>query len=290
MAGWRNPFAAADSKAVGGPQPQPRQEQTRQEPNRQENKSGTVPEGDKGTKGPKQAQSGDDPMLNFESLWQPDMDEKGVPKVKTDNSKKSYLPQIDAKKFEEMVGKMDFTRDFTPEHIEAVKGGGDGAVSALAAMMNGVGRRAFTSSFAAANKLSEQGFSAARDRFMSEVPDHVRDLMVDNELSGSAEYSKNPALAPIVSSVKKQYLQKFPKATAGEINTAVNQYFAYLGKELNKPKGDQNSEQTDNAKKLRRGDGDADFMDWIAKEVGEVGDSPFAGRDDPNGNPDLESQ
>lgn len=276
MLNWAatNPFKKADAKASGTSSPQ-------QQPKQQDKTQQVDPNKDNKQQQNKQTDTGDDPLLNFSSLWQPDMDEKtGQPKVKQDNSKKSYLPSIDPKKFEEMVGKMDFTRDFTPEDIEAVKAGGDGAVQALANMMNGVGRRAFSSSFAAANKIAEQGFSGAKDRFMSEVPDHVREMMIDSELHGSEEFMKNPALAPIVSTVKKQYLQKFPKASPAEINSAIKQYFSYLGGELNKSKPDPNKQQDDNASRLRKGDVNADFMEWISKEVGEGNISPFAESED----------
>lgn len=281
MVNWAaaNPFKKADTKAAT-PQQQPQNktqdkgktEESNLEPNKNKNKN---------------SQEGDDPLLNFESLWQPDLDEKGQPKVKQDNKSKSYLPTVDSKKFGEMVNQMDFTRDFDDTDLADLREGGDKGIQATMRMINKANRRSFQSAFAAANKMAEQGFSGARDRFMGEVPDHVRDMMLDSELSSSAEYMKNPALSPIVNTVKKQYLQKFPKATPSEINNAINQYFAYLGGELNKKKPDPNQTQDDHATKLRRGAPDADFMEWISKEVGDGAANPFASGDD---NPDLESQ
>lgn len=281
MVNWAaaNPFKKADTKS----QTVQQQPATKQQQNKTD--SGTVPDPNK--KQQNNQQEGNDPLLNFESLWQPDVDAKGQPVVKQDNKSKSYLPQVDPKKFGDMVNTMDFTRDFDETDLAELREGGDKGIQATMRMINKAGRRSFQSAFAAANKMAEQGFAGARDRFMGEVPDHVRDMLVDSELSSSAEYAKNPALAPIVATVKKQYLQKFPKATSSEINNAINQYFAYLGGELNKKKPDPNQTEENNSAKLRKGVPDADFMEWISKEVGDGNANPFATGDD---NPDLESQ
>lgn len=276
MVNWAaaNPFKKADTKA----------QTTQQQPavkQQQQNKTDNGLNPDPNKKQQQNGQEGNDPLLNFESLWQPDIDAKtGQPVVKQDTKSKSYLPSVDPKKFGEMVEKMDFTRDLDETDLAELREGGDKGIQATMRMLNKASRRAFQSAFAASNKMAEQGFSGARDRFMSEVPDHVRDMMVDSELSSSAEYAKNPALAPIVSTVKKQYLQKFPKATSAEINNAINQYFAYLGGELNKKKADPNQTQDDNASRLRKGAPEADFMEWISKEVGDGAANPFASGED----------
>lgn len=282
MVNWAaaNPFKKADTKAQTVQQPAPKQ----QSQNKQ-SENGLNPDPNK--KQQNNQQEGNDPLLNFESLWQPDLDAKGQPVVKQDTKSKSYLPSVDSKKFGEMVEKMDFTRDFDETDLAELREGGDKGIQATMRMINKANRRSFQSAFAAANKMAEQGFAGARDRFMGEVPDHVRDMMLDSELSSSAEFTKNPALAPIVNTVKKQYLQKFPKASPSEINNAINQYFAYLGGELNKKKTDPNQTEDNNATKLRRGVPDADFMEWISKEVGDGAANPFASGED---NPDLESQ
>lgn len=259
-----NPFAKADNKALA---PAPAAKPVAKKP-------GDVTE-DKTKEIKGVQQEGDDPLLQFDSLWQPNKDKDGKDIVPDNSKPKSYLPTIDSTKFEAMVGKMDFTRDFSPEEMEAFNGQDPAQrTAAFGSMMNKVARRAFSSSFAAANKIAEQGLAGARDRFVGEIPEHVRGMMTDSELSGSVSITSNPAFAPLVDNVKKQYLQKFPKATATQVNTAVKQYFDHLGAELNK-KSSKNEDSPDNSKKLRQGNPDADFMEWISGEAPH-GDQMFS--------------
>jgi hypothetical protein len=259
-----NPFNKAERRAAGAgdePQPQPKERtDVSDDPNNL----------DPAKKINSKGGEGHDPMLEFESLWQPNVDKDGKPVVENKASG-SYIPQMDGKKLSEMVSKMDFTKDFTPEEVEAFNGqDANTRTAAFGSMMNKVARRAFSSALAASTKLNEAGFNTARERFMGEVPDHVREMMTENELSGSVSVMKNPAFAPMVNMIKKQYLAKFPKATPGEVNKAVTQYFDAFGAELTKKPagpGNVNSAQ----KKLRQGSPDADFMDWISAEVGPAG-------------------
>ena len=255
-----NPFAKADRGELSPPSPQ-------QIPNTNQNQnkdtSGFVPDN---TNRGKKHEGEDDPLLNFSDLWEPNKDKDGKPIPDKDNNNSGYIPQLDPKKFGDMVSKIDFSKTFTPEEMEAVKTGGDGAVAAIASMINKATRQSFQVSLAAATRLAEQGFTNAKERFQSEIPDHVRNHMLDNDLNADPLF-KNPALQPVVRSVKDQYLKKFPKATPSELNNAVKQYFKYIGGEINKPPEKNEDDPNVNKNKLRQGAADADFMDWLGKEV-----------------------
>lgn len=223
----------------------------------------------KNNKTTKKGQEGDDPLLKFDSLWQPNMDGEGKPIPDEDNSgPKSYLPQLDAKKFDDFVGKLNFTQDIDQTDMDALKAGGEGAITATINVINKASRRSMKSAIAAASRMAEQGFNTANQRFTSEVPNHFRDLMTEDQLSSTVGIMQNPAFTPMVSMVKKQYLKKFPKATPSEVNAAVRQYFDFLGSELNK-KPTQKNKQSTNRDALRKGDPEANFLDWISTEIGD---------------------
>lgn len=253
-----NPFAKADRGEITPPNPDPKTNQVI--------KSDVVPDDPNNPKLKNKPEGEDDPLLKFDDLWQPNKDKDGKVIEDTNSQPSSYLPQIDPKKLGEMVNKMDFTKSFTSEEVEAIKAGGDNAVAALASMMNKASRQAFQVSLAAATKLAEQGVANAHQRFISDIPEHVRNHMLENDL-GSDPIFKNPALQPIVKSVKDQYLKKFPKATPAELNNAVKQYFNYVGTELNKKPEDKTNTSDKNSSKLRQGDPTADFEEWLGKEV-----------------------
>lgn len=256
-----NPFARAERGQLTPESPT----------NSQPNKKGTPADNpddpnDPNNKLKNQPGTGDDPLLKFESLWQPNVDKDGKPIQSNDPNNTPYLPQLDSKRFEGLVNGMDFTRGIAAEDWKAVGEGGEGAVAAVAKIMNHVGRTAFRNSFQASNKLAEAGFGNARERFVGDIPNHVRDIVVDNELAADNPIMKNPAFTPLVNSVKQQYLDKFPKATPSELNTAVRGYFAYMAQEMNTgPNKDK--PQTTNAQKLRRGEPDADFAAWLGEDI-----------------------
>lgn len=254
-----NPFAKADRGEIS-PQPQQRQsDKPIQDAIDDNDPNKEIKNKDKGGEG-------DDPLLQFENLWHPNVDKEGNPIVE-DNTPQGYLPKLDSKKLGDLVNKMNFTDGITEEEMTAMKAGGEGAVTANLAVLNRAARKAFTVSLSAATRLTEQGFTNAQGRFTSEIPEHVRGMLTDNELSGSIGILKNPAFAPVVDSVKQQYLKKFPKAGPKEVNSAVKQYFDYMAKEMTKKPDADLDTNNSNTKRLKAGDPNADFLQWIEKEI-----------------------
>jgi hypothetical protein len=238
MINWAemNPFSRADRGQTGGNTTPVGKQQNKggkgePDPNGDPSKIITDPN----------AQTGDDPLLKFDSLWQPNKDKDGKDIPETNDDDTPFLPALDSKQFDGMVNKMEFHRGIPAETWKAIQDGGEGAVAAMAQIMNHVGRQAFRHSFNAANRITEAGFTSARTRFRGEIPNHVRDIVTDTELS-DIPYARNPALAPIVKSVKTQYLSKFPKATPSEINNAIREYFKYIGTQVNTKQDDDNKQ------------------------------------------------
>jgi hypothetical protein len=255
-----NPFAKADrgetTSAVSQPNPQ-----------RKEDNS-LVDLNEDGTPKIKSKNPGesDDPMVQFDSLWQPNKDKDGKVIEEESPNNEGYLPKLDNKKLGELINKVNFTDGVTQAEFDAIKEGGDKATAAMFGIINKAARKAFTVSLNAASRLSEQGFANAQGRFLSEVPEHVRGLLTDNELSGSVGIMKNPAFATVVDNVKQQYLKKFPKAGPREVNSAIKQYFDYMASEITK-KPEEEINQNTNTRKLKVGDPNADFMQWIEKDL-----------------------
>jgi hypothetical protein len=258
--GSLNPFVKADAKATGAADPKPAPQDT-DDPN--------DPNKNKDLKNKNKPGEGDDPLLKFDSLWQPNVDKDGKEVVSVSDEDTPYLPNIDPTKMQGMIDKLDFTKNaITPEEMELLKTGGEAAIPVMLQMMNRVSRQAFATAFNASTRVTEQGFKNARGRFSSSVPDHIRDLMVDSELETSLPWAKNPALAPVVKNVKSQYLKKFPKATPSELNNAVKEYFTYMKGELTKePESSVNTVQNTNTHKLKRGEPTADFEAWLGNEL-----------------------
>lgn len=247
-----NPFAKAD-----------RGQFTQDTPNKQAPTSTVVPDNKQGAQ---PDDKGHDPLLDFESLWQPNVDKDGKPVQP--QGPRPYVPQIDQQKFGEMVGKIDFTKGITADELNAIKNGGDEGVSALMGIVNKTSRNAFQMNFSAMNKLMEQTVASARERFFEEIPGHIRNQLTDDALQTSNPLAKNPAFAPVIKNVKDAYLNKFPKATPTEVNNAVSKYLDKLHSELtNSKKANEPGPADTNASKLRSGSADADFSEWLGVEM-----------------------
>lgn len=279
---WNNPFRKADVRQQGVPvqqQQQVQQQPTPQNKNVKATNSSTVPDNSNTDKTSNNEDvnndvEGDDPLLKFDSIWQPNVDKDGKPIQNKKNAADAYLPPIDPEKLRGMVDKMDFTRNITKEERAAIAGGGEGAVEAMFSVLNKTQRQSFVTALTALSRLTEHGFQNAQGRFVEQIPDHVRNLMTEDGMSSvgvSSAILKNPAFAPLVQGVRRQYLQKFPKATPSEVTGAVNAYFQKMYDDMNSAvtqTKQQNTRTRDNNDKLRAGDPTADFSKWLEGELG----------------------
>lgn len=227
-------------------------------------KSMALPPDNSGSR--KEGSESNDPLEHLATLWEPNKDKDGKP-IPQDTGPKSYMPALDQKKLEEMVGKMNFADGITKEEMEAIKAGGDDAVGAFANMLNRAGRKSFLTAFQASSRMAEQGLTAAQQRMMEDLAPKFRDMMVDEGLSNDLGIADNPMFQPLVKSVKAQILQKFPKATPNEVRSYLKQYFDGLKNEFGKADKNKNQNTTTEADKLRTGANDADFLAWLGDEA-----------------------
>lgn len=246
-----------------------------QPPNQNQNNPGgsgnlTIPEGTQGTNPgagnqPTNKTGESDPLTDFSKLWDNEPVDPNNPNP--DPSSQSYLPQIDATKLNEMVGKIDFTKNISPEESAAIIAGGEGALPALSSVLNKSVRQAFLMSFQATQKMVESGLGTAKDRFLGEVPDHVSRIVGENDLTSTNPIMRDPAYAKTVKDVREQIQKKYPKATPAEVNSAVTRYFDQMVEKLQKGKtgNAQTTEQnvTQNQQKLKAGDPTADWESWM---------------------------
>lgn len=208
---------------------------------------------------PKSAAS-DDPMLDFEKLWDDAPIDKDNPPAKFEG----YLPKIDPKQFQDRVNTTDFARNIKPETLAKITKGDPEVGEALNEMINSIGRQAFSMSFNASSKMTQSGLDSAERRFMGElVPGIVNDRMLDDSLVSGNDLMRNPKFAPLVRSLKSQYQTKFPKATPQDITTAIGAYLEDMVGTVTKKKTKDSAVVDDNTKKLKQGDGSANWEEWL---------------------------
>jgi hypothetical protein len=203
-----------------------------------------------------------DPMSGLDNLWD---DVPVDPKAPVKKDFKGYLPDIDPTKFAEQVGQVDFAGKIDPKHFQAVAKGGDEAIAAMAEIVNQIGRNTFSMSFNAASKMANAGFSNVESRFMNDlIPNSINNRIVDDTVTSGNELARDPKYAPMFRSVKEQFARKYQKATPQQIAEATNQYMQRFVTDATKSK---TPAQDDNTTRLKKGDGNADWMEWIAPEL-----------------------
>ena len=204
---------------------------------------------------------GDDPMLDFKGLWEDDPVDPNNPPEKEPTS---FLPTIDPAKLQENFNKIDFSKYATPEETAAIVAGGEGAAKAHASILNKSMRQAMLTMFTASSKMVEAGLTTAQERFLKKVPSHVKDILVEGNLTKSSKLMSNPAFSPMIEAARQRYQEKFPKATAEQISNAVERYLQEFVKQATVK---EDTGEPTNVEKLKKGDGSADWEDWIKPEL-----------------------
>ncbi len=166
------------------------------------------------------------PMDQFSQLWQPDPDANKGP---------APLINVDPKQLAEAARKTDFSKMITAEQLTAIQQGGEGAAAAFAQALNSVAQGVYAQSAFATTKIVEQAVAKARDQFQAEIPAHIKKHSVSDTLRNENPAFTHPAAAPIIGAIEAQLIQKFPNASASELNTLAKQYLENFATAVNAP-------------------------------------------------------
>lgn len=164
---------------------------------------------------------------NFNTLWQPNTDAPTEPQP---------LINVDPKSLAEAASKTNFVKMISPEQMQAIAAGGEGAVQAFAQAMNKVAQGVYAQSAFATTKIVEQAVAKAQERFTSEIPNHVKKLQVSESLRNENPALNHPAASPILGAIESQLTVKHPNASSTEITNMARQYLEQFATAVNKPK------------------------------------------------------
>jgi len=274
-----NPFSGTNVKDPGVPgntstpqPPAPPGSRQSDNTNDQNNRSALVPGDDeeivdgkiqkkKGNTG-----LGDELSPTSDKLWENEPRDPNAPDPDEDSG---YLPKIKPEDLQKRIGQIDFKKAIKPEQIEALKAGGDGAVAAQMDILNTVGQQIMLTAFTATQNMIERGLTTAEGKFLGKVPNHVKDIMIEDGLTSSNKIMKDARFAPQVEAVRRRFQQKFPKATPKAIENAVNAHFDEMVKLATaKPTTNPDDESLENDKALKMGSPTADWENWFATDAG----------------------
>jgi len=164
------------------------------------------------------------PLDQFTDLWKNEPTDPNAPPKSN-----SVFGNVDPAKFMEAAGRIDFSQAVTPEQLQAITTGGEGAMQAFAQAMNKVAQNVYAQSAFATTKIVDQALQKARGDFVAEIPQHIKRSQVNDNLRSENPIFSNPAVRPIISALESQMTVKFPNATATEITAMAKQYVEALG-------------------------------------------------------------
>jgi len=157
------------------------------------------------------------PLDSFNKLWETDA-------TNTDQASSSVFGDIDPKKIFEAAKGSNFAGAISPEVLQAITAGGDGAATAFQQAINASTQAAFAQAMIASTKLIEQAITKTNAKNLAELPGLVKRHAAADSLQTENPALSNPAAAPIVAALQAQLALKHPNATATELKKMAQDY------------------------------------------------------------------
>lgn len=171
------------------------------------------------------------PMEKYKDLWQPTPVDPNKPAEQTNQP-----APVDPQKLMEAASKVDFSKIVTPEMIQKIAGGGEDAATAFVQAMNLTAQTVYGQSAVTTAKIVEQAVSQAREQFIAEIPNHIRNQNIRGRVFEENPAFSNPAIAPLIEAQVQQLSSKFPKATPAELNVMAKEYLQGMAALISPPK------------------------------------------------------
>ena len=159
------------------------------------------------------------PLDQFTKLWETDPN-SGTP------ADTSLFGAVDPKKVFEAAKGANFAGAISPEVLQAVAAGGEGATAALQQAINSSTQAAFAQAMIASTKLIEQAITKTNAKNLADLPGLVKRHTAADSLHTENPALSNPAAAPIIAAVQAQLALKHPDATASQLKAMATDYLS----------------------------------------------------------------
>jgi hypothetical protein len=167
----------------------------------------------------KSSDVGTTPLDGFTKLWETDTSS-------TDTTNQSLFGDLDPKKVFEAAKGANFAGAISPEVLQAVAAGGEGATAALQQAINSSTQAAFAQAMLASTKLIEQAITKTNAKNLADLPGLVKRHTAADSLHTENPALSNPAAAPIIAAVQAQLALKHPDATASQLKAMATDYLS----------------------------------------------------------------
>lgn len=147
------------------------------------------------------------------------------------------LMNLDPKKLQESVAKMDFARGLNPELVTKAL---QGDAASFGQAINSVAQASFAASTNMIVNLMEQAFSKNNSRYDSVIGSRIRDASLSYTRPNNAAL-QHEAAQPVLAALKKQVSSQFPDLSPAEIAAKAEDYFLAMADAVTgaKPKAEE---------------------------------------------------
>lgn len=165
----------------------------------------------------------------YKDMW--NITEDQMPKVP-----ESAFAGVTPEAVQTIAKKTDFSKVVTPEMMQAISAGGEGAVAATLQAMNAMAQDTYAQSAQASMKLIETALEKQREQFQAALPGMIKQQNVSNNLRSSNPIFTHPAAAPMLETLQKQLQLKNPTADAATIQKQAEEFLVSFATTANPQK------------------------------------------------------
>jgi len=168
------------------------------------------------------------PLDQFSDIWQPPKGADGKPIPKPDTK----LFNIEPAKFFEHAAKQDFRKFVKPETLARIAKGGDDGNAAMSDLIQDLGSNIFATSALASTKMIEKAMETQKQQFESSLPELFKKLNLGENLRTKNPALNHPAAQPIVEALKTTLAQRYPEASAAELQETAETFLSTFASEV----------------------------------------------------------
>lgn len=132
---------------------------------------------------------------------------------------------LDPTKLAEAIGKAQIAPSITAEHIEAIQGGGEAALTALATLMNQTAQASTLQAVLAAQRMVEASNAQVAQNITGDLPQMLKDQMFQQQLLTAMPSLSNPAISPLVETVRAGIAANNPDLSPEQLTEQALKYF-----------------------------------------------------------------
>ncbi len=172
----------------------------------------------------------ENPLDSFVDFFKPKQVDPAAPKAPT--MADPFLGPLDPAAFKQQVAQTNFAASIAPETVQKAL---QGDPQAFMEAINTAAREAFAASAQLTHGLVEHGARTAAERVSGTIDSRVRDFQIRTQ-NVSNEALAHPAVAPMVSAMKRQIAQSNPQLSPEQVQQQAEAYFTQVADVLTAPK------------------------------------------------------